>query len=91
MRFLKLFLIISIFFDSFLIANEIETILKIKPPIRYSESQKYEEIVKPEEQHQHQDDKLIPYDVDIDMDINQEDKSIDKLKIDVGKTFKGIN
>jgi len=88
-RVLKIFFINISLLGSFLFANEIETVLKIKPPITYSLDQKYDEALKYAPPKI--DDKLSDYDVDVDIGIDEELMMLDKLKIDIGKTFKGIN
>ena len=67
----------------------IESVLKIKPPIKYYEYKKYEQMLKykiPKDKEEES-----KYDFGIDVDINKELMTIDKLKIDVGTKFKGIN
>ncbi|RBQ28557.1 hypothetical protein ACNSOS_06125 [Aliarcobacter vitoriensis] len=88
MRFYSIFFIIILLFSS-LFAKNIESVLKIKPPIKYHLNHKYKEIFI------YKDPKLekeeSKYDFGIDLDINKELMTIDKLKIDVGTKFKGIN
>ena len=64
-------------------------ILKIKPPIKYNQNQKYDKIKKYNDNQNDVDNKK--YDFGIDIGIDKELMTIDRLKIDVGTKFKGIN
>ena len=70
MRIVALILLL-LFSSNHLFADSIESVLKIKPPIKYNQNQKY--------------------DFGIDIGIDKELMTIDRLKIDVGTKFKGIN
>ena len=80
-----LIFISTIFIPSFIYAKEIESIVKIKPEIKYNENFKYEKIEEyksPEEK-----DSVKKFDFDFDMNINKEEKTIDYWKIDVKTNF----
>lgn len=66
-------------------AKDIESILKIKPDIKYDENLKYEEINKYSESKDN--DIKLNYDFDIHVDYNKELKTIEGIKIDVGTNF----
>ncbi|AXX93882.1 hypothetical protein [Arcobacter ellisii] len=84
----KKFIIIStifFIFVDFLYAENIESVLKIKPEIKYNENLKYEEINKYKE---NKDFEIKSnYDFGINIDINKELMTIDGIKIDVGTKF----
>ncbi|MGJ0300040.1 hypothetical protein [Aliarcobacter cryaerophilus] len=88
---MKIALILLLLLSSFnhLFADSIESVLKIKPPIKYNQNQKYDHIKKYGEKENESYDKK--YDFGIDIGIDKELMTIDKLKIDVGTKFKGIN
>ena len=65
--------------------TNIESILKLKPPIKYDENLKYQEINKYIEPWGK--NKKSNYDFGINVDINQELKTIEGIKIDVGTNF----
>lgn len=68
--------------------SKIESILKINPPIKYHLHQKYDKTLQFESNKVEKED---DYNFNLDVDIDRELKTIDKLKIDVGTKFKGIN
>lgn len=68
--------------------KNIESVLKINPPIKYHLHQKYDEISKFDI---NKDEKESDYNFGLDFEINQELMTIDKLKLDIGTKFKGIN
>ncbi len=72
-----------------LFGDSIESVLKIKPPIKYNQNQKYDKIKKYSDNQN--DDYNKKYDFGIDIGIDKELMAIDRLKIDVGTKFKGIN
>lgn len=82
--FLNFFLLNSLYSKD----KNIESVLKIKPPITYHQNQKYDEIFKYNDK---KDTKESPYSFGIDVGIDKELMTIDKLKIDIGTKFKGIN
>ena len=88
---MKIALILLLLLSSFnhLFADSIESVLKIKPPIKYSQNQKYDKIKKYNDNQNDGDNKK--YDFGIDIGIDKELMAIDRLKIDVGTKFKGIN
>ncbi|MFV7789460.1 hypothetical protein ACNSOP_04705 [Aliarcobacter lanthieri] len=89
MRFyLILFINISLF--SSLYAKNIESVLKLKPPIKYDLNLKYDEIFKFND-FELEEIKEEKYNFGLDIDINKELMTIDKLKFDIGTKFKGIN
>jgi len=63
---------------------EIESIIKIKPEINYNENIKYEKI--PEYKVEKTQSKSN-FDFGFDIDINQEEKTIDYWKVDVKTNF----
>ena len=63
---------------------EIESIIKIKPEINYNENIKYEKI--PEYKVEETQSKSN-FDFGFDIDINQEEKTIDYWKVDVKTNF----
>jgi hypothetical protein len=65
--------------------TNIDSILKIKPPIKYEENLKYQEINKYTESKS--SDKKSNYDFGVNVDINKELRTIDALKLDVGTNF----
>lgn len=64
--------------------SEIESIIKIKPEINYNENIKYEKI--PEYKLEEKETKN-KFDFGFDIDINQEEKTIDYWKVDVKTNF----
>ena len=88
---MKIALILLLLLSSFnhLFADSIESVLKIKPPIKYNQNQKYDKIKKYNDIENDGDNKK--YDFGIDIGIDKELMAIDRLKIDVGTKFKGIN
>jgi len=66
-------------------AKEIESIVKIKPEIKYDENLKYEKT----EEYKSIEEKVYikNFDFGFDMDINKEEKTIDYWKIDVKTNF----
>lgn len=81
-----LFFSLFVFFNSSLKAEEIESILKIKPEIKYDENLKYEEINKYKE-NQDLTEKYNKYDFGFDININKELRTIESIKIDIGTNF----
>ena len=63
---------------------EIKSIIKIKPEINYNENIKYEKI--PEYKLEEKETKN-KFDFGFDIDINQEEKTIDYWKVDVKTNF----
>ncbi|PRM90252.1 hypothetical protein [Aliarcobacter cryaerophilus] len=88
---MKIVTLILLLLSSFnhLFADSIESVLKIKPPIKYNQSQKYDKIKKYSDNQT--DSYGNKYDFGFDIGIDQELMTIDRLKIDVGTKFKGIN
>ena len=88
---MKIALILLLLLSSFnhLFADSIESVLKIKPPIKYNQNQKYDKIKKYGDNQS--DGDIKKYDFGIDIGIDKELMTIDRLKIDVGTKFKGIN
>ena len=82
---IKLIIIISIFMVKTLSAQELESILKIKPEVKYDENLKYENINKYKENENNEI--KLNYDFDIHINYNQELKIIEGIKIDVGTKF----
>ena len=82
--FLLIFTFLLIMIDSSY-AKEIESIVKIKPEIKYDENLKYEKI----EEYKSTEDKVSVKDLDFgfDMNINREERTIDYWKIDVKTNF----
>jgi hypothetical protein len=83
---------ISLLFILETYAQNIESILKIKPEpeyeLKYNPNIKYEDILKYQEKTEEKENK---YDFGFNLDINRELMTIDGFKIDVGTKFKGIN
>ena len=67
--------------------KDIESVLKIKAPVKYSQSLKYDDYFNKTKKIEKSDN----YKFGMDIDINKELMTIDKLKIDVETKFKGIN
>ena len=65
--------------------TNIDSILKIKPPIKYNENLKYQEINKYSESKNK--DTKSTYDFGVDVDVNKELRTIDSLKLDIGTNF----
>ena len=82
--FLLIFTFLLITIDSSY-AKEIESIVKIKPEIKYDENLKYEKI----EEYKLTEEKVSVKDFDFgfDMNINREERTIDYWKIDVKTNF----
>ena len=80
-----LFFSLFVFFNP-LTAEEIESILKIKPEIKYDENLKYEKINKYKE-NQDLTEKYNKYDFGFNVDINKELRTIESIKIDIGTNF----
>ncbi|OCL84129.1 hypothetical protein [Arcobacter porcinus] len=66
------------------------TIIDLTPHINYSESQRYEKDF-PSKPVKKKDEKKSAFDVNVDVDVNKEEQTIDKFKFDVQTEFKGIN
>ena len=81
-----LFFSLFVFFNPSIKAEEIESILKIKPEIKYDENLKYEEINKYKE-NQDLSEKYSNYNFGFDIDINKELRTIESIKIDIGTNF----
>jgi hypothetical protein len=83
--FILTFLIITSLYSLEIKENNIDSILKIKPEIKYNENLKYQEINK----YKDSKDKEIrsSYDFGINVDINKELRTIEGIKIDVGTNF----
>ena len=75
------------FFNPSIKAEEIESILKIKPEIKYDENLKYEEINKYKEKDLTEN--ISKYDFILNIDIKKELRTIESIKIDIGTNFKG--
>ncbi|MEN5387423.1 hypothetical protein ABE179_05725 [Aliarcobacter skirrowii] len=90
MKIIKTILFIGLF--SLLLSNDKQLNQDIKidlePKIDYTPSQRYNtnipQKIEPKE-------KKSTYDVGVDVDVNQEEKTIEKLKLDVEAVFKGID
>ena len=82
--FLLIFTFLFITIDSSY-AKEIESIVKIKPEIKYDENLKYEKI----EEYKSNEEKVSvkEFDIGFDMNINREERTIDYWKIDVKTNF----
>ena len=65
--------------------TNIDSILKIKPPIKYDENLKYQEINEYNESKKK--DSKSDYDFGVNVDVNKELRTIDSLKLDVGTNF----
>ncbi|WP_368028898.1 hypothetical protein [Arcobacter sp. s6] len=65
--------------------TNIDSILKIKPPIKYDENLKYQEINKYSESKNK--DSKSTYDFGVNVDVNKELMTIDSLKLDIGTNF----
>lgn len=65
--------------------TNIDSILKIKPPIIYDENLKYQEINKYDDSKNK--DAKSNYDFGVNVDVNKELMTIDSLKLDVGTNF----
>lgn len=61
-----------------------ELILKLKPEIIYDENSKYEE---PKIYDNTKKEKKSNLDIDVNVDVNKEERTIDKLKLDMGTNF----
>ena len=82
--FLLIFTFLLITIDSSY-AKEIESIVKIKPEIKYDENLRYEKI----EEYKSTEEKVSAknFDFGFDMNINREERTIDYWKIDVKTNF----
>ena len=65
--------------------TNVDSILKIKPEIKYNENLKYQEINKYQEIKNNE--LKSNYDFGFNLDINKEQRTIDSIKIDVGTNF----
>lgn len=86
-------LLISLLFILTTYAQNVESILKIKPEqqyniLKYNPNIKYEDILKYQEKAEEKDNK---YDFGFNLDVNRELMTIEGFKIDIGTKFKGIN
>jgi hypothetical protein len=79
------FLNVSSIYSQEIKEENIDSILKLKPPIKYDENLKYQEINKYIESWEK--NKKSNYDFGINVDINKELKTIEGIKIDVGTNF----
>lgn len=82
------FLLIStliLIFTTTVYAKKIESVVIIKPEIKYSENLKYEKIEDSMSYEEKQ--KKKDFDFGINIDINKEERTIDLLKIDVQTNF----
>ncbi|MFW2524675.1 hypothetical protein ACN5O8_03005 [Aliarcobacter butzleri] len=90
----KLF-IINIFLISTIYAQEIDSVLRIKPEPKYEDILKYNQNVKYEDILEYKEktekEKESNYSFGFNLDINRELMTIEGFKIDVGTKFKGIN
>lgn len=90
----KLF-IINFFFISTIYAQEIDSVLRIKPEPKYEDILKYNQNVKYEDileyKEKTEEEKESDYSFGFNLDINRELMTIEGFKIDVGTKFKGIN
>jgi hypothetical protein len=90
----KLF-IINLFFISTIYAQEIDSVLRIKPEPKYEDILKYNQNVKYEDileyKEKTEEEKESDYSFGFNLDINRELMTIEGFKIDVGTKFKGIN
>jgi len=66
-------------------AKKIESVVIVKPEIKYDENLKYEKIEDYRSYEEKQEKK--EFDFGIDIDINKEERTIDLLKIDVQTNF----
>ncbi|MBU0924111.1 hypothetical protein KKG81_04440 [bacterium] len=82
---LTLITISSVYSKENNLETNIDSILKIKPEINYSENLKYQEINKYKESK----NKEIKshYDFGFNLDVNKEERTIEGIKIDVGTNF----
>jgi hypothetical protein len=80
----KSIFILFFLFLSPLFSQEIESVLKIKPEVKYDENIKYEEINKYKEENK---ELKLNYDFGIYLDVNRELMTIEGIKIDVGTNF----
>ncbi|RZV14036.1 hypothetical protein D3M61_05560 [Aliarcobacter butzleri] len=91
----KLFIIINLFFISTIYAQEIDSVLRIKPEPKYEDILKYNQNVKYEDileyKEKTEEEKESDYSFGFNLDINRELMTIEGFKIDVGTKFKGIN
>ena len=65
--------------------TNIDSILKIKPEIKYNENLKYQDINKYKESKNK--DIESNYDFGFNLDVNKEERAIDSIKIDIGTNF----
>lgn len=91
MKLLKIFILTVFILSPVFSKNKnIETVLKIKPPIKYNLNLKYDPI-KSYKKSMAEDEKDKDTDWGLDFEFNKELMTLDKLKIDVGTTFQGLN
>lgn len=79
------FLNVSSLYSEEIKEKNIESILKLKPLIKYDENLKYQEINKYKKNEEIK--KKSNYDFGVDVDINKEERTIDGIKIDIGTNF----
>ncbi|MDZ7817278.1 MAG: hypothetical protein U5K55_01130 [Aliarcobacter sp.] len=82
---LTLITISSAFSKENILETNIDSILKIKPEIKYDENLKYQEINKYNEVKSNEI--KSNYDFGFNLDINKEKRTIDSIKIDIGTNF----
>ncbi|MCT7616437.1 hypothetical protein N5U05_01650 [Aliarcobacter butzleri] len=91
----KKIFIINLFFISTIYAQEIDSVLRIKPEPKYKDILKYNQNVKYEDileyKEKTEEEKERDYSFRFNLDINRELMTIEGFKIDVGTKFKGIN
>ncbi|MCT7446465.1 hypothetical protein Q6A73_05030 [Aliarcobacter skirrowii] len=91
MKIIKTILFIGLF--SLLLSNDKQLNQDIKidlePKIDYTPSQRYNTNIP--QKIEAKEKTKNSYDVGVDVDVNKEEKTIDKLKLDVEAVFKGID
>lgn len=88
MKLLKIFLL-TVFMLSPVFSKDIETVLKIKPPIKYNLNLKYNPIKSYKKSISKEEESYSNW--GLDFEFNKELMTLDKLKIDVATTFQGLN
>lgn len=89
MKLLKIFLL-TVFILSPVFSKDIETVLKIRPPIKYNLNSKYDPIKSYKKSMSKKEEESYS-NWGLDFEFNKELMTLDKLKIDVATTFQGLN
>lgn len=89
MKIYSIFLLKFFLLSPLICEDTLESTLNIQPPINYHQNQKYEEVLEYKENSEEEKENAL--DFGVDLDVNKELMTIDRLKIDLGTKFKGID